>query len=88
MVGGYFADMVQILKSITSHLPARGQIWMVVGDSRYAGVPIRVDEILAQLAASMGCRLVRKEPFRSMRASPQQGGSQSLAETLLVLTRK
>jgi hypothetical protein len=30
---------------------------------------------------------VRAEPFRSMRASPQQGGGHELSETLLVLAR-
>jgi len=85
MVGSYFADMVQILKAVANRLPARGQIWMVVGDSRYAGVPVPVADILAELAPCTGCRLVTKEPFRSMRTSVQQGNSPSLTETLLVL---
>lgn len=88
MVGGYFADMAQIVKAVADRLPTRGQIWMVVGDSRYAGVPVPVADILAELASSTGCRLVTKEPFRSMRTSAQQGNSPSLAETLLVLRRR
>jgi hypothetical protein len=88
MVGGYFADMTQIINSVADLLPTGGQIWMVVGDSRYGGVSIAVAEILSQLAASMRCRLVKKEPFRSMRTSAQQGGSRSLNETLLVLGRR
>jgi DNA methylase len=87
MVGGYFADMVQVIQGIAGHLPRRGQLWMVVGDSRYAGVPIPVAEILGQLAPGMRCRLITKEPFRSMRTSAQQGGSHSLHETLVVLSR-
>ena len=61
---------------------------MVVGDSRYAGVSIPVAKILTQLLPSLGCSLVLKEPFRSMRTSAQQGGSYSLDETLLVLSRR
>ncbi|MHB8268618.1 DNA methyltransferase [Bradyrhizobium sp.] len=87
MVGAYFADMATTIRSIAEILPDKGQIWMVVGDSRYAGVSIPVADILSQLSASMGCRLTIKEPFRSMRTSAQQGGSLSLNETLLVLSR-
>lgn len=88
MVGGYFADIVQILRAVAARLPAQGQIWMVVGDSRYAGVPVPVADILSELASNVGCRLVTKEPFRSMRTSVQQGNSPSLAESLLVLRRR
>jgi hypothetical protein len=88
MVGGYFADMRHTIKMIADRLPTNGQIWMVVGDSRYAGVSIPVADILAQLAGSVRCRLITKEPFRSMRTSAQQGGSASLSETLLVLGRR
>lgn len=88
MVGAYFADMVQVLNAIVGRLPNKGQIWMVVGDSKYAGVPIPVADILVELAPSIGSRLVAKEPFRSMRTSVQQGNSPSLAETLLVLRRR
>jgi hypothetical protein len=87
MVGAYFADMAATIQSIVEKLPNQGQIWMVVGDSRYAGISIPVADILSQLSKSMGCRLTTKEPFRSMRTSAQQGGSFSLNETLLVLSR-
>jgi len=73
MVGAYFADMVQIVTLVAKRLPRAGQAWMVVGDSGYAGVRIPVAEILAELASGTGCRVVTKEPFRSMRASAQQG---------------
>jgi hypothetical protein len=87
MVGGYFADMSQVIQTIRKRLVRRGQIWMVVGDSSYAGVQIPVAGILAQLAAGLSLRVVSKEPFRSMRSSAQQGGERSLDETLLILSR-
>ena len=87
MVGGYFADMTRVISNIANILPPKGQIWMVVGDSRYAGVRVPVADILSQLAGSAKCAVVSKEPFRSMRSSAQQGGTQSLDETLLVLSR-
>src|SRR5262249_202378 len=36
MVGGYFADLSKVIVGIRQRLTPRGQIWMVVGDSRYA----------------------------------------------------
>ncbi len=87
MVGGYFADMATVIDSLWSRLTKGAQMWMVVGDSRYAGVSIPVGMILAQLAEQSGKTVVNHEPFRSMRSSPQQGGQQSLSETLLVLSR-
>lgn len=85
MVGGYFADMQNIMGSIAERINQNGEIWMVVGDSRYAGVQIRTADILKELASSLGLDVILQEPFRSMRLSPQQGGSAELAETLLVI---
>lgn len=87
MVGGYFADMSDVIDGLWSRLSKDAQMWMVVGDSRYAGVSIPVGTILAQMAQQSGKTVVNHEPFRSMRSSPQQGGQQSLSETLLVLSR-
>lgn len=88
MVGGYFADLNMVVAAIAHKLPRLGQIWMVVGDSRYAGIDIPVASIMAELAPTIGCDVVELEPCRSMRASAQQGGDPSLAETLLVLGRR
>lgn len=87
MVGGYFADMSLVIDSLWKRLSAGAQIWMVVGDSRYAGVSIPVGQILSQLTEASGAVVINHEPFRSMRSSPQQGGEHSLSETLLVLGR-
>lgn len=88
MIGAYFADMMETLKAIKARLPVKGQVWIVVGDSRYAGVSIPVARILAQLAPALGCEVVAKEPFRSMRTSAQQGGELGLDETLIILGRR
>lgn len=87
MVSAYFGDMCVVLDRLHSGLAAGGRIYMVVGDSRYAGVQIPVATILGELALERGFRVVGNEPFRSMRASPQQGGRPELVETLLTLTR-
>lgn len=85
MVTAYFDDMREILNRLRLALVPGGRSYLVVGDSRYEGVQIPVADILSELAANMGFRKLAIEPFRSMRASPQQGGRAELLETLLTL---
>ncbi len=87
MVSAYFADMCIILERLQKSLVTGGRVYMVVGDSRYAGIQIPVSTILSELTQERGFSVVGEEPFRSMRASPQQGGRPELMETLLTLTR-
>lgn len=84
MVGAYFDDMSRILEGLRSNIRAGGRVYMVVGDSRYAGVDVPVAAALAAEASNLGYNLLSSEPFRSMRASPQQGGRAELAESLVV----
>lgn len=87
MVGGYFADMRKVIRGSSNALVPSGEVWMVVGDSKYAGVAIPVADILCEIAQDANCSVLRKEPFRSMRSSAQQGGNEELPETLIVLRR-
>lgn len=88
MVAAYTADMALILRGISARMRTGGRTYMVVGDSRYSGVDVPVAAILAELSPELGFRIVRVEPCRSMRASPQQGGRAELAESLVVLERR
>lgn len=85
MVGAYFDDMSTVLAALHGRLRPGGRVYMVVGDSRYGGVDVPVANVISQQAPKLGFELVRVEPFRSMRASPQQGGREDLGETLVVL---
>lgn len=87
MIGAYTADMAIILKGLADKLSAKGRIYMVVGDSRYANIDVPIAAILAEVSPGLGLRPLRIEPCRSMRASPQQGGRVELAESLVVLER-
>ncbi len=87
MVGGYFRDLEVVLDGCRKILRANGQAWFVVGDSQYAGIQIKVADILCEIAESVGLSIVRRQPFRSMRLSPQQGGKRRLAESLVVFTK-
>ncbi|HEV2598451.1 hypothetical protein [Sphingopyxis sp.] len=84
MIGAYFDDMAKVLRGVRSSLRDGGRVYMVVGDSRYARIDVPVAKILTEQAAALGYEVVRSEPFRSMRASPQQGGQSELPETLVV----
>jgi len=87
MVRAYFADMQVIMQRLHSALATGGRAYLVVGDSRYHGVQVPVADILAEISKNIGFRKIADEPFRSMRASPQQGGRLELLETLLTLER-
>ena len=86
MIGAYFDDMAVVLRGMRGCLRPKGRVYMVVGDSRYANVDVPVAKILAEQAPEIGFDIVCSEPFRSMRASPQQGGQTELPETLIVLS--
>lgn len=86
MIAAYFDDMRCVIAGLQSKLRQGGRMYMVVGDSRYAGIDIPVAGILQEMSLDLGLSSVRSEPFRSMRSSPQQGGRPELAETLLVLS--
>jgi hypothetical protein len=88
MVAAYTADMEIILGALSSNLRPGGRIYMVVGDSRYAGVNVPVATILVELAPSLNYQVLNLEPCRSMRVSPQQGGHYELPETLIVLEKR
>lgn len=87
MIGAYSADLAVILEHLRRGLRSRGRAYIVVGDSRYAGVDVPVATILSEITLRLRYRLVALEPFRSMRSSPQQGGRHELGESLLVLER-
>lgn len=87
MVRAYFGDMQTIMTNLAGCLVPGGQAYMVVGDSRYHGVQVPVADILIELAAPLGLEKIADEPFRSMRASPQQGGRLELVESLITLRR-
>lgn len=85
MVAAYFTDMADVLAELRRNLTQKGRAYIVIGDSQYAGVQVPVATILREIAIDMGFEITAEEPFRSMRASPQQGGKPELVETLIIL---
>lgn len=87
MVGAYFSELLGVFDNIRQATTPGGELWIVVGDSQYRGVLIRVADALSELLTTRGWELRTSERSRSMRASAQQGGQHDLSETLLVFVR-
>ncbi|MDG4814687.1 DNA methyltransferase [Micromonospora sp. WMMD956] len=87
MVGSYFSDLLAVLSRVHTNLTSKGQCWIVVGDSSYAGVSVPVAKILSELLPTRGWSTKQNSAFRQMRSSVQQGWRPDLAESLLVLER-
>ena len=85
MVSQYFAEMRVLLRSLYADCAARGQIWIVIGDSQYNGTVVPIAEILAELARVEGFEVVERSVLRLMNAAPQQGGQKAIPESLVVL---
>jgi hypothetical protein len=85
MVAAYFEDLGCILREAKARLTERGQVVMVVGDSRYAHVLVDVPRIVREMVASLGFRCEEVREVRSMRSSPQHGGRLDLKESLIRL---
>ena len=88
MFGAYARDMWIVMRKLSEVLRPLGRVYIVVGDSSYAGVVIPVARIISEIAQTVGYDVVELEPFRSMRSSPQQGGIPELRETLVILERQ
>jgi hypothetical protein len=60
-----------------------GSTFIVVGDSCYRGISVRVAEILGEVADEAGFSVRATKVVRKMRNSPQQGGGHGLNESVL-----
>ena len=74
MLRGYFLDMYLCLREIGRVTRAGGKIALVVGNARYGGKPLLVDEFTAELGerAGLACREIRAVRWRGN--SAQQMG--------------
>ena len=72
MVEGYFVDMYLALKEMKRVLKANAPAALVLGNVQYSGVPILVDEIVAEIGASVGLRFEGIQPVRFRGNSAQQ----------------
>ena len=90
MVEAYFDDLSTILLQIKSRLKKKGQIWLVVSTSAYAGVHIPVDLVIGELGHELNLRLKGVHCLRYLRTSSQQYSQLNtnkapLRESLIIL---
>lgn len=85
MVESYFADLAGILDALKMKVSDRGRICLIVADSAYAGIPVRVGQILGEIAEHLGFEAVNVATIRQMKSSAQQGWKRSLREELVTL---
>lgn len=92
MTKAYFDDMTSILRNVKPRLNRRGQIWLVVSTSAYAGVHIPVDLLIGQIGDELGYKLKGIHWLRNLRTSSQQfvqlkAKKPPLRESLIILEK-
>ena len=80
MVGGYFYDMAAVFRSLILCTRSGSRLCFDIGDSVYAGVHVPTDDLLVEVAESIGFRILERVHLRK-RVS--KGGS-TVRQQLLV----
>jgi len=78
MVRGYFEDMYCVLRSTSRILKRGAKAAFVLGNVRYAGIMIPVDEIVAEIGEQVGMKWVNTWIIRYRGNSAQQMGKYTL----------
>ncbi len=81
MVRSYFEEMYVVFSKLQEHLTSQAKILIDIGDSIFANIHIKTDDILIEILASIGYELKEKKLLRKRR-SRNKG---ILSQTLLVL---
>jgi hypothetical protein len=74
MLAGYFEDMYLVLNHLRRRLATGARLAFVVGNARYSGVRIPVDELLADVATTAGYQPLEIRAVRYRGNSAQQMG--------------
>lgn len=80
MVASYFRELEQVFLALSSHLIPGAILAIDIGDSRYGGIRVETDNLLARIAANHGFQVVATHTLRIRKS--RDGGL--LRETLLV----
>jgi len=83
MVGGYFRDMHVAMGAMTACLRNKGRLCIDIGDSIYAGVHVPTDDLLVEVAHSLGLRTVERVHLRKRISK----GGQPVRQQLLVFEK-
>jgi len=75
IVEGYFEDMYAVLRASASYLVKGGHTAFVLGNVRFSGLPIPVDEIVAEIGTSVGL-----EPEKILVARRRNNSAQQMRD--------
>ena len=78
MIAAYFADMELILKLLRAKLKPSGRAYLIVGDSKYAGVEVPVAAALVELSPPLGYTLNTRNHSDQCVRHPSKEVAQSL----------
>jgi hypothetical protein len=90
MICGYFDDIKATFKTLLPNVKRGGKLAFVVGNSRWGGVVVPVDHLLALIAEREGFKLERIYVTRLKGNSPQQMrkfGKIPLRESVVILRK-
>lgn len=90
MVAGYFEDLFSTLQGLYPRIRKDGHIVFVLGNVRFAGVLIPVDEIVAELGEQIGLNWLKTVVARLRGNSAQQMGrfGRELSRESIIIWRK
>jgi len=78
MAKSYFEEMYQIFCDCKPHLTNNAKLLIDIGDSIFAGVHIKTDEILIELLTELGYKLIDNKILRKRRSKNKKILTQSL----------
>ncbi len=90
MLRGYFQDMYHVLHSVHENLARGGKAAFVLGDVRFAGVIIPVNDLVGEIGAAVGLRPLKLVVARRRGNSAQQMrvyGRQEARESVIFFER-
>ncbi|MEQ9265041.1 MAG: hypothetical protein RLN81_07475 [Balneolaceae bacterium] len=87
MIKGYFSDMHELLLEINKKLRTGGKVYLNVSNSAYGNEICYVDEILFEIAESLGFLGIEIREARKINSSRQQKLPEKLRESVIVLKK-
>lgn len=84
MIDSYFHEMCSVFSGVQKHLSDRGRVFIDIGDSIFAGVAVKTDEILVEVLENIGFRFIDKIELRKRRSRDKS----ILSQVLLVFEKR
>lgn len=78
MVAGYFHDMLRVFQGLWSQTVPGATLCIDIGDSRYAGVNVPTQDLLADVAHAVGFHLLERVPLRARTSKDRSPLSQDV----------